>query len=1090
LVGDATPVRIGRYEILGVLGEGAMGVVHRARDPELGREVALKVLRAGDAAPRQMIERFHREAQNAAQLSHPNLVRVYEAGRDGETLYIAMECIAGQALSAWRERSRPGRRAMVEMVERCARAVHAAHERGIVHRDLKPGNILVDGSGQPHVVDFGLSYAQVSDHALTKSGAVMGTPLYMAPEQVRGAVRETDARTDVYALGVILYELLGERPPFEADTSIELYEKILAAEPPRLRGVAADLEAVCLKAIEKRRESRYRSAAAFADDLRRFLDGEPISARGTVWWGRLGRRLRRWRVAIAVGAALVLLSGGSLLLWRALSRSEDRLLELMRRTARLTLQQALEWRRAGLPAKGADLLPELQVSCAEVRSKAPHLAEPHYHLGRMYRALMREDEAMAEQEEALRKEPGYAPSRYERGLLRLRRYERAVERAAQSQRLRAIQEGAPEAPPREDDEARAWKGRAVEDLRGLETLVARALVAWLEGDGTRARPLFEQAVRESPDTEEPYEWLARIERAAQRCEEAAEWYSRGHARDKGYLPFLLGRASTVGGHGDHLRYRGQDPMPAYKSALADFEAALPLASDRAWVLNALSVNWNSMGFARIGTPDESVAACFERALEYGTEAQRIAPGKPEAFVSAGMARLNRGYLALARGADPTEEAMKAIADFDRAAELDRADAESRARRGVVRSNLLMWRMGRGEDAEEVYRAGLADLDEAVRLDPSRHELLRFRAYLRMNWGYYLDLAGRDASDAYAAAVADLDEAVRMQPGDVENYATRGRARRNWAAGGGRLPGTALAMLDAALADFDRAIAMAGGSAERHLGRGLTLVNRTAHVPRAEWPEHYRRAIADYDEGIRLNPRNADLFLRRANARTNLAAHVEGEAMLKLYADAVADLDESLRLKPGQYEAYYMRAWTHTEWAISLQGPEVQRHARLAVADSDEASRINPQGWRALSEGGSARKLLGDQLSLAGQDPAATWEEGLALLERARKMKPNEAEIWQTIGSIHGLWVNHKVARRGKGGPKVEDLDKSAQEALSQAILLEPGKATTYRLRGLLHLQRFRHRDALSDFRTAVRLDPSQEKDLKPLMDICRMVVKE
>jgi formylglycine-generating enzyme required for sulfatase activity/predicted Ser/Thr protein kinase len=304
--------QLSRYEVREKLGEGATAVVYRGWDRELKRPVALKILRDVVGLSQVSRERFHREAQAAAGMAHPNVLQVYDAGDAGGQLYIVMELVDGRPLSEILKARTLGQKELVRILEKVARGVAAAHEKGIVHRDLKPANILVGASGEPKVGDFGLAHLPETSTALTKTGATLGTPLYMSPEQVEGRPKDISARTDVYALGAILYEILTLRPPHTGDTLPEIYGKITHEEPVSPKKLQAntssDLATIALKALEKNPERRYSGAQAFADDLRRALEDQPIEARPVSQAEKLWRRAVKYRVLLG-GAAVIALIG-------------------------------------------------------------------------------------------------------------------------------------------------------------------------------------------------------------------------------------------------------------------------------------------------------------------------------------------------------------------------------------------------------------------------------------------------------------------------------------------------------------------------------------------------------------------------------------------------------------------------------------------------------------------------------------------------------------------------------------------------------------------------------------------------------------
>src|SRR5262249_11087821 len=275
------------YKILGVLGQGGMGIVYQARHPALGRLVALKILPPGASAGD--LTRFQTEARAVARLSHPNIVAIYDVGTRQGFPFLALEYQGGGTLRQRLGAPWPAAPAAA-LMQVLARAVHYAHEHGVVHRDLKPGNILFTADGTPKIADFGLAHLLDESLGQTVTGQVLGTPGYMSPEQASGNSRAVGPAVDVWALGVILYELLTGRPPSRPGVSPPPRQRSPPrppAPPPRLRpGPPRDLETICLKCLEKAPQRRYASAQERADALGRFLAGEPIRARHV---GPLGR---------------------------------------------------------------------------------------------------------------------------------------------------------------------------------------------------------------------------------------------------------------------------------------------------------------------------------------------------------------------------------------------------------------------------------------------------------------------------------------------------------------------------------------------------------------------------------------------------------------------------------------------------------------------------------------------------------------------------------------------------------------------------------------------------------------------------------
>jgi len=367
------------YEVEAVVGRGGMGIVYRARHLRLNRLVALKMLLFGACATPLERARFQREAEAVARLKHPNIVQVYDVGDSGGRPYFTMEFVTNGSLAHKLAGAPQAARQAAQLVVTLAGTVQAAHERGIVHRDLKPANILLAEDGTPKVTDFGLARQQGDGAGLTQTGMAIGTPSYMAPEQARGRPDAVGPALDIYALGAILYELLTGRPPFRAATPAETVQQVISQEPAppsRLNDqVPRDLETICLKCLNKEPASRYGTAAELANDLLRYLRGEPILARRSspaerlVKWTRRNRSLAAFLVSGMVLVNVLVAGVWWMLLNRAAlteSVQDDfrEVVEAERKLAWGTARTALERAKARLgdggPAKLQQRVGELE----------------------------------------------------------------------------------------------------------------------------------------------------------------------------------------------------------------------------------------------------------------------------------------------------------------------------------------------------------------------------------------------------------------------------------------------------------------------------------------------------------------------------------------------------------------------------------------------------------------------------------------------------------------------------------------------------------------------------------------------------------
>ncbi|MFP6658598.1 MAG: serine/threonine-protein kinase, partial [Pirellulales bacterium] len=412
---QAISKNFGQYELIEVIGKGGMGIVHKARDTKLNRTVALKMILAGRFADTDEVKRFYAEAEAAAKLRHPNIVAVHEFGEAAGQHFFSMDYIEGDSLAELVRANALAPAKAAEMAKKIAAAMHHAHSEKILHRDLKPSNVLLDSDDEPMITDFGLAKQVEGQSQLTMSGTILGTPSYMPPEQASGQLGKVTVVSDVYSIGAILYEMLTGRPPFRAANEIETLKQVLDTEPvsPRMLNpaVPADLETICLKCLQKERAARYATAEELADELGRFLAGEPILARpiglpSRAWrWCRHNPKIASLAALAVLGFATAFAATtiGYVTASRALTRAEqslnqlriaiDRLYTLVSETELLN-EPGMQSFRKQLLSEARNLYQETLKQQGDNPTIRRELALSHFRLGRIMRDLDDPDSAL------------------------------------------------------------------------------------------------------------------------------------------------------------------------------------------------------------------------------------------------------------------------------------------------------------------------------------------------------------------------------------------------------------------------------------------------------------------------------------------------------------------------------------------------------------------------------------------------------------------------------------------------------------------------------------------------------------------------